>query len=65
MKLQEQVETVEEIVASVLKQVSKTETSDLTKAFLLKDVANQLLEASAERQENAEGKLRWDALRRL
>ncbi len=64
MKLQEQVKAVEEIVTSVLKQVSKTETSDLTKAFLLKDIAKHLLEASAERQENAEGKL-WEALRRL
>jgi hypothetical protein len=53
MKLQEQVETVEEIVASVLKQVSRTETSDFAKAFLLKDIAKQLLEASVERQDAA------------
>ena len=53
MKLQEQVKLVEEIVASVQKQVSRTETSDFAKAFLLKDIATQLLEASADRQDIA------------
>lgn len=53
MKLQEQVKLVEEIVASVQKQVSRTETDDFAKAFLLKDIATQLLEASADRQDRA------------